>query len=35
MAEINLINDFYLPLRKDEETYASKEYKLLKEKEIK
>ena len=34
MAEINLINDFYLPLRKDEETYASKEYKLLKDNNI-
>ena len=34
MAEINLINDFYLPLRKDEETYASKEFKLLKENNV-
>ena len=34
MAEINLINDFLLPLRKDEEVYASKEYKLLKENNV-
>ena len=34
MAEINVINDFYLPLRKDEEIYSSKEYKLLKENNV-
>ena len=34
MAEINVINDFYLPLRKDEEMYSSKEYKLLRENNV-
>ncbi len=34
MAEINLIDDFYLPLRKEEEVYSSKEYKLLKENNV-
>jgi hypothetical protein len=29
MTEINLIDDFYLPYKKQEESYASKEYRLL------
>jgi hypothetical protein len=34
MTEINLIDEFYLPYKKQEETYASKEYKLLLENKI-
>ena len=29
MTEINLIDDFYLPYKKQEESYASKEYRLF------